>query len=147
MTKQRYLYFWLYYAIGYIFPVVYFFCKLGITKKASSIVMPVILLAFVAIIKLCTVLPSWVSTWRPSFVKGLLYSLPTYLLFITLVTFGLVLKYILETQIAIAFTLYFEVVFVLFGSLCIASIPKALHIKYRELDLMDKGYTLGVLRK
>ena len=147
MAKNRYLYFWLYYAIGFIFPVVYFVCKLGITKKASSIVMPVVLLAFIAVIKICTVIPSWVSTWRPCFAKGIVYSIPVYILFIVLITFGLVFKYMLETQIKLAFTAYFEIVFVLFGSLCIASIPRALHMKYRELDLISKGYTLGVVRK
>lgn len=147
MTKHRYLYFWLYYAVGFIFPVVYFLCKLGITKKASSIVMPVVLLAFIAVIKICTVIPSWVSTWRPCFAKGIVYSIPVYILFIVLITFGLVLKHMLETQIQLAFTAYFEIVFVLFGSLCIASIPRALHMKYRELDLISKGYTLGVVRK
>ena len=34
-------------------------------------------------------------------------------------------------MIQLAFTAYFEIVFVLFGSLCVASVPKALHMKYR----------------
>lgn len=147
MTKKRYIYFWLYYIIGYMFPLIYFICKLGITKKVTSIVMPVLFLAIIAVIRLCIAIPTWVSTWRPSMAKGILHSIPIYLLFILLITLGLTLKYIVEAQIKAAFTLYFEVVLVLFGSLIIASIPHALHMKYRELDLIDKGYVLGTVRK
>lgn len=147
MTKKRYIYFWLYYAIGYIFPIIYFLCKLGITQKVTTIVMPILFLAVIAVFKLCTAIPSWVSTWQPSVLKGILYSIPIYLLFIVLITIGFTLKYVVSAQIEAAFTLYFEVVFVLFGSLCVASIPHALHIKYKELDLIDKGFVLGTVRK
>ena len=146
-STKRYLFFWLYYALGYIFPFAYFLSKWGITKKATSIVLPVIFILFLAIIRLCIAIPGWVATWRPSFTKGIIKSIPVYLLFIVLITLGLTLKYILEQQIKFAFTLYFEVIFVLFGSLCCASIFNALHLKYKEIDLIEKGYVLGVVNK
>lgn len=142
---KRYVYWWLSFLVGYIFPFVYFFIKVGITKTATSIVMPVIILGIFAILKLCTAIPAWIATWRPSVVKGLIKSIPIYLLFICLVTFGLVFKYMLEHQIELAFGAYFEVVFIIFGSLCLSSILGAYHQKYKELDLLSKGYTLGVV--
>ena len=147
MQRKRYLYFWMYYLIGFIFPLVYFLCKLGITKEITSIVLPVLFIAVIAILKLCSAIPAWISTWRPSVTKGILHSIPMYLLFVLLITIGLTLKYIITKQIEVAFALYFEVVLVLFGSLCVASIPHALHIKYKELDLIEKGYILGTVRK
>lgn len=147
MSRKRYLFFWLYYAIGYIFPLVYFICKLGVTKEITSVVLPVLFIAVIAVFKLCTAIPAWVSTWRPGVTKGILYSIPTYLLFILLITIGLTLKYVVEKQVEFAFALYFEVVLVVFGSLCVASIPHALHLKYKELDLIDKGFVLGTVRK
>ena len=146
-TTKRYVYFWLHYTIGYIFPFIYFLSKWGVTKKATSIVMPVVLILFLAIIRLCIAIPSWVATWRPSFTKGIIRSIPVYLLFITLITLGLTFKYLLENQINIAFSLYFEVILILFGSLCVASVFNALHLKYKELDLIEKGYVLGVVNK
>lgn len=125
----------------------YFLCKLGITKEITSIVLPVLFIAVIAILKLCSAIPAWISTWRPSVTKGILHSIPMYLLFVLLITIGLTLKYIITKQIEVAFALYFEVVLVLFGSLCVASIPHALHIKYKELDLIEKGYILGTVRK
>ena len=139
---KRYIYWWLSFITGYVFPFVYFLIKLGITKTATSLVMPVIILGIFMILKLCSAIPEWVSTWRPSISKGLIKSIPIYLLFICLVTFGLVFKYILEHQIALAFNMYFEVVLVLFGGLCISSIFSACHLKYKELDLISKGYKL-----
>jgi hypothetical protein len=146
-TKKRYLFFWVSYTISYLFPLVYFLCKLGITKSSTSIVMPVLLLAFIAIVKLCIAIPSWVSTWKPSFLKGVIKAIPTYLLFIAFITLGLVLKHVIEKQITAAFLLYFEVIIVMFGSSCVGSIFGALHLKYKELDLIDKGYVLGVVNK
>lgn len=146
-ATKRYLFFWLSYTIGYLTPLIYFLVKLGITKKATSIVMPVVLLALLAIIKLSSAIPKWVHTWKPSFVKGLVKAIPVYLLFICLTTIGLTLKVMLEQQIIATFNLYFEVVFVVFGSLCIAGVFDALHLKYKELDMMEKGYVLGVVNK
>lgn len=147
MTRKRYLYFWLYYLIGYMFPLIYFLCKLGVTHEITSIVLPVLFIAVIAVLRLCTAIPSWVSTWRPSVTKGIIQSIPIYILFILLITVGLTLKYAVTKQLEIAFALYFEVVLVLFGSLCVASVPHALHIKYKELDLIEKGYVLGTVRK
>lgn len=146
-ATKRYLFFWLSYSIGYLSPLIYFLVKLGITKKATSIVMPVVLLALLAIIKLSSAIPKWVHTWKPSFVKGLVKAIPVYLLFICLTTIGLTLKVMLEQQIVATFNLYFEVVFVVFGSLCVAGVFDALHLKYKELDMIEKGYVLGVVNK
>lgn len=144
---KRYLYWWLSFIIGYVFPFTYFFVKLGITKTATTIVMPVVILGIFAVIKLCTAIPEWISTWQPSVLKGLIKAIPVLLLFICLVTFGLVFKYMLEHQINVAFTAYFEVVFVIFGSLSVSSILSAYHLKYKELDLIKKGYVLGVVNR
>ena len=146
-TFKRYLFFWLSFIVGYIAPCVYFVVKLGITKKATSIVMPSLLIIVAVIIKLCASIPEWVSTWKPSFAKGLVKSIPIFLLFIMLMTLGFTLKSIAKEQLEIAFTMYFEVVLVLFGSLSASAFIEALHMKYKELDLLDKGYTLGVVNK
>lgn len=142
---KRYVYWWLSFITGYVFPFVYFLIKLGITKTATSIVLPVIILGVFAIIKLCYTIPKWISTWRPSVVKGLIKAIPIFLIFICLITFGLVFKYMLENQINIAFTTYFEVVFIIFGSLSVSSVIGAFHQKYKEEDLIAKGYVLGVV--
>jgi len=146
-TAKRYLFFWLSFLIGYIFPFVYFLCKLGITKQSTSVVVPVLFLGIVGVIKLCLAIPGWVATWKPSVAKGIIKSIPIYLITILLITLGLVLKVILTKQIEIGFQNYFEFVIVFFGALCIASIFSALHEKYRELDLIDKGYVLGTVNK
>ena len=144
---KRYLYWWLSFLVGYVFPFAYFFIKLGITKTATTIVLPVIILGVFAVLKLCTAIPAWISTWRPSIGKGLLKALPIYLLFICLVTFGLVFKYMLEHQVDVAFSSYFEVVFVVFGGLSLGSTIGAVHQKYKEEDLIKKGYVLGVVNR
>ncbi len=146
-ATKRYIYFWLAFALGYVFPFSYFFVKLGITKDGTKVVIPVIFLGIVGILKLCAAIPKWTATWKPSFLKGVLKSIPIYLITLTLITLGLTLKTILDKQINVAFTNYFEFVFVFFGSLCAASIFDALHCKYRELDLLEKGYTLGVVNR
>lgn len=145
--KKRYLYWWLSFTIGYIFPFVYFFVKLGITKTATTVVMPVIIIGIAAILKLCTAIPEWVASWQPSIAKGILKTIPMHLLFICLITFGLVFKYMLERQIELAFGAYFEVVLVLFGSLSVSGVIGAFHLKYKELDLIEKGYVLGVVNR
>lgn len=145
--KKRYLYWWVSFAIGYVFPFTYFAIKLGITKQATSIVMPVVILGIIAVLQLCKSIPEWISTWRPSFIKGFIKSIPLHLLFICMITFGLVLKYLLENSITISLNLYFEVVLVVFGSHCVSSVFSALHQKHKEIDLLNKGYTLGVVNK
>lgn len=145
--NKRYLFYWLSYIISYVFPFLYFFIKLGITKTATTIVMPVVILGIVAVLKLCSAIPEWVSTWQPSIKKGIIKAIPIYLLFICLITFGLVFKHILEKQIEIAFTSYFEVILVLFGGLSIGSIFSAYHLRYKEEDLLKKGYVLGVVNR
>lgn len=146
-TTKRYLFFWLAFAIGYMFPFVYFICKLGVTKSSTSVVIPVLFLGIVGVIRLCLAIPGWVATWKPSVTKGIIKSIPIYLITILLITLGLVLKVVATKQIDIAFSSYFEFVIVFFGALCVASIFSALHEKYRELDLIDKGYVLGTVNK
>lgn len=146
-AKKRYIFFWLSFAVGYIFPFVYFLCKLGITKKSTSLVIPTLFLGIVGILKLCSVVPQWVATWKPSFQKGIIKAIPIYLLTILMITLGLTLKVVLEKQIEVAFSLYFEFIIVFFGSLCVASVFDALHLKYKELDMIEKGYVLGTVNK
>ena len=69
------------------------------------------------------------------------------MLFRSLITLGLALKYIIESQLEVAFHMYFETVLVVFGSIAVASIIEAVHLKYKELDLIEKGYVLGVVNK
>lgn len=145
--NKRYLYWWVSFLIGYIFPFTYFAIKLGVTKQATSIVMPVVILGIVAILELCKTIPEWIATWRPCFLKGFIKVIPTFLLFICMITFGLALKYMFEHYIELSLFLYFEVVLVVFGSQCVSGVLKAIHQKYKELDLLNKGYTLGVVNK
>ena len=42
--------------------------------------------------------------------------------------------------------MYFETVLVLFGGIAVGSVIEAFHLKYKELDLIAKGY-LGVVNK
>lgn len=146
-TFKRYLFFWLSFIVGYIVPCVYFIVKLGITKQAKTVVMPTVLVIIAVVIKLCSSIPDWIATWKPSFTKGLIKGIPVFLLFIMLMTLGFTLKYLAKTQLDIAFTMYFEVILVLFGSLSASAFIEALHLKYKELDLIDKGYVLGVVNK
>jgi hypothetical protein len=143
--NKRYLFYWLSFIASYLFPFLYFFIKLGVTKTATTVVMPVIILGVIAVLKLCAAIPEWVSTWRPTVWKGVLKSIPVYLLFICLITFGLVFKHMIENQVAVAFGSYFEVVLVVFGGHVLGSILGAFHLKYKEEDLLAKGYTLGVV--
>ena len=146
-AKKRYIFFWLSFAVGYIFPFVYFLCKLGITKKSTSIVIPVVFLGIVGVLKLCSAIPQWVATWKPSFAKGIIKGIPIYLITIIMITLGLTLKVLLEKQIKVAFSNYFEFIIVFFGSLCLASIFEAYHLKFKELDMIEKGFVLGVVNK
>lgn len=145
--KQRVLYYWLAFIASYVFPFTYFFIKLGITKQATKLVLPVVLILALGVIKLASDIPKWVSTWKPSFRKGLIKAIPKLLLFIFLITIGLTLKHMLQRQIEIAFTAYFETVLVLFGGMSVGSIFEAYHLKYKELSLLASGYVLGVVNK
>ena len=145
--KLKNYYYWLAFLTGYIFPFMYFFIKLGVTKQTTKIVIPTLIVGVLAILKLASDIPRWVSTWEPSFKKGLVKAIPKILLFIMLITLGLTLKYILKRQIDLAFTAYFETVFVLFGSMSVGSVFEAFHLKYKELYLISKGYVLGVVNK
>lgn len=144
---KRYLYYWLSFIMSYIFPFMYFIIKLGVTKTATTVVMPVVILGIIAVLKLCAAIPEWISTWNPSIMKGIIKSIPIYLLFICLITFGLLFKYMLEKQIQVAFGAYFEVVLVVFGGHTVGSILSAFHLKYKEEDLISKGYVLGVVNR
>jgi hypothetical protein len=143
------MYYWIAFAIGYALPFVYFAVKLGFTTESvsSKIVMPVLIVGTLGALKLSSDLPRWVSTWEPSLLKGLVKASPKILLFIVLITLGLTLKYVIENAIDVAFTAYFETVIVLFGSMAVASVFDAFHLKYKELYLLSKGYVLGVVNK
>lgn len=143
----RLLYYWIAFTLSYIFPFVYFLVKLGITKTSTTVVLPTLFLGIIAIVKLAIDIPKWVETWKPSFKKGLIKALPKLCLFIILITLGLTLRYMINNAIQIAFAVYFETVLVLFGGMAVGSIFEAYHLKYKELDLIDKGYVLGVVRK
>lgn len=147
LNKLKNRYYWLSFLISYVFPFIYFFTKLGITKQSTKLVMPVVIIGIIAILKLASDIPKWVSTWEPSFKKGIVKSIPKFLIFIVLITLGLTLKYIMQRSIDIALTSYFETVLVLFGSMCLGSIFEAYHLKYKELYLISKGYVLGVVNK
>lgn len=146
-VRLRNGYYWLAFLTSYIFPFVYFLIKLGITQQSTKVVMPGVVILILAVTKIGVDIPKWVSTWQPSFLKGLVQALPKILLFIVLITLGLVLKYVLERQIEVAFASYFETVLVLFGGMSIGSIFEAFHLKYKELYLISKGYVLGVVNK
>jgi hypothetical protein len=143
----RLLYYWIAFTLSYIFPFVYFLVKLGITKTSTTVVLPTLFLGIIAIVKLAIDIPKWVETWKPSFKKGLIKALPKLCLFIILITLGLTLRYMINNAIQIAFSVYFETVLVLFGGMAVGSIFEAYHLKYKELDLINKGYVLGVVRK
>jgi hypothetical protein len=142
-------YYWIGFVTGYVVPFVYFAIKLGFTTTSvsSKIVMPLLITGIFGVIKLSADIPKWVSTWEPSFKKGIVKAIPKFLLFIVLITLGLTLKYVIENAIDVGFTAYFETVLVLFGSMCVASVFEAFHLKYKELYLLDKGYVLGVVNR
>lgn len=144
---KRISYYWLSRSATYGFPVAFYAAKLGFTKESTTIVMPLIIMAFLGVIRIAIDVPTWVSTWQPSFAKGMVRALPVLLLFVTLVTLGLTFKYMVDNQVEISFIPYFETIFVLFGSASVGSILFAVHLKNKELDLMSKGYVLGTLNK
>jgi hypothetical protein len=148
-AKLKNTYYWIGFLIGYVLPFAYFAIKLGFTEAAvsSKLVMPTIIVGTIGIIKLASDIPQWVSAWEPSLFKGLVKASPKILLFIVLITLGLTLKYVIENAIDVAFTSYFETVIVLFGSMAVASVFDAFHLKYKELYLLSKGYVLGVVNK
>lgn len=144
---KRVLTYWLAVAVGYIFPFVYFFITAGVTKQASRWVLPTLIAGIFLFTKLTTDVQKWTKTWQPSFWKGLLIASPKILLFMILISMGLVLKWLVERQIETSFYVYFETVIVLFGGQSIGAIIGAFHLKYQQLDLIDKGYVLGVVNK
>lgn len=145
--QKRVLYYWLALVVGYVFPFVYFLIRTGVTQQRTTIVFPIILISILAVFKISTDVSGWTKSWKPSIGKGLVKAIPKLLLFILLITFGLALKYIIERQLEVAFHMYFETVLVVFGSIAVASIIEAVHLKYKELDLIEKGYVLGVVNK
>lgn len=144
---KRVLFYWLSFSVSYVFPFLYFLIKLGITQQKTTIVIPVIIIGFMGIIRLSSDIPRWVGSWKPSFGKGLIKAIPKILLFIILITLGLTLKTIITREIEIKFAMYFETVLVLFGGIAVGSVIEAFHLKYKELDLIAKGYVLGVVNK
>jgi len=148
-NQKKNMYYWIAFIIGYVVPFAYFAFKLGFTEESISnkIIMPVLVVGTLGVIKLASDMPRWVSTWEPSLMKGFAKATPKILLFVVLITMGLTLKYVIENSIDVAFTAYFETVIVLFGSMSVASVFEAYHLKYKELYLISKGYVLGVVNK
>ena len=144
---KRVLFYWLSFSVSYVFPFLYFLIKLGITQQKTTIVIPVVIIGFMGILRLSSDIPRWVGSWKPSFGKGLIKAIPKILLFIILITLGLTLKTIITREIEIKFAMYFETVLVLFGGIAVGSVIEAFHLKYKELDLIAKGYVLGVVNK
>jgi len=144
---RKNLFYWIAFGCGYVFPFVYFLIKLGITQSTTKIVLPVLIVLIFAVLKLSADLPKWVSTWEPSLWKGIIKVTPKLLLFVVLITLGLVLKYVIERQIQLAFVTYFETVLVLFGGMSVGAIFEAYHLMYKELYLISKGYVLGVVNR
>lgn len=146
-ARKRYILFWASYLVGYVFPFVYFFVKMGITKRRVSVVWVVVILLFVAVVKLSSAIPEWTSSWKPSFKKGLLKAIPKFILFIGLITLGLTIMYMIKQQVELAFVAYFETILVVFGGQCVGAVIEAFHLKYKELYLLQEGYVLGVVNK
>ena len=146
-TMKRYIFFWITYAIQYLFPTIFYSIRLGITKQKVALVIPVVILMFLAVLKLALSIPSFVASWKPSIKKGLILAIPKFLLFICLMTLGVSLQYLLKKQIELSMYNYFECIIVVFGAACVASVFGALHLKYKELDLIQHGYVLGVVNK
>ena len=148
--KRRILFYWLSVGTSFGLPITYYAFKLGltqVTEPSTVIVLPIILLAFLGILRIGMDIPAWVANWQPSFAKGLIRAIPTILLFVGLITIGLTLQYVIKNQPELPFAPYYEAVITLFGSRSIGSIFEAFHLKYKELDLVSKGYALGVVRK
>jgi len=133
--------------ISYGIPITYFGVKYGITKEVTQFVMPFVFSILLLAIKVAVDTPAWVGTWEPSVKKGLVKGLPKILLFVFLVTLGLLIRYMLQRQIDVAFVSYFETVFILFGSIAVGTVIEAYHLKYLELYQISKGYVLGVVNK
>ncbi len=144
---RRRTYYWLSLSTSYGFPIAYYGAKLGFTKASTSVALPILLMTLLAIIRISMDIPTWVRTWKPSFLKGMLRAIPVLLVFIILVTLGLTFKYMLDNQVQISFAPYFETVFVLFGGQSVGAVLNAVHLKHKEIDMMSKGYVLGTINK
>lgn len=147
LYAKRIIAYWASFFIGYVFPFVYFFVTAGIKRQSSKWVLPTLIAGIFMVIKLATDIPKWIETWRPSFWKGMLQATPKLLLFIILMTVGILLEQAVTAQIEVAFYMYFETVIVLFGGQALGAIVAAFHLKYRQLDMIEKGYVLGVVNK
>lgn len=147
VTTARYIHYWLARSITWAFPFTFFAVKLGITKQASGVVMPVVVIGFLGVIKLASDIPGWVRTWRPSFTKGIVKAIPKIILFMLLITVGVGLSYVFTQQIDINLNPYYEAVLVIFGGASVGSVFEAFHLKYKELDMMQRGYVLGTINK
>lgn len=147
LHTKRIVTYWLARGVGYGFPLTYFFVVSTVTQSSSRLTLPILVSGIFLVIKLTGDIIKWTKTWQPSFWKGLLVALPKLILFSILISIGLLLQWLVETQIDTSFAGYFETVIVLFGGQAVGSVIEAFHLKYYQLDLMDKGYVLGVVNK
>jgi hypothetical protein len=134
---------------SYVLPITYFMVRYGLTytEEKVKVVFPIIIISVLLILKISADIPKWVSNWEPSFKKGIIKAIPKMFLFIFFMTLGYTLKYLVEQQITIWYFVYFETIIILFGGLFIGSLFEAMHLKYKELYLISKGYVLGVVNK
>lgn len=144
---RRVMYYWISFIVGYVFPFVYFLIRSGVTKQSTKIVMPTLIAGIFLVMRLTRDIPEWTRDWQPSFWKGLLIGLPKIILFLILMAIGGVLSWVLKQQIETAMYTYFEVISVMFGAQSVAAVINAFHLKYKQLDLIEKGYVLGVVNK
>lgn len=147
LYTKRIVSYWLAIVVGYVFPLLYFFITAGVTKQATKFVLPTLIAGIFLFAKLTGDIKEWTKSWQPSFWKGLLIASPKILLFIILISIGLILKWLVEKQIEASFRSYFETVLVLFGGQALGAIINAFHLMYYQLDLISKGYVLGVVNK
>lgn len=147
LYAKRIVTYWLAFIVGYVFPFLYFFISAGITQQATKWVLPTLIAGIFIVAKLTRDIPKWTESWRPSFMKGMVAAIPKLVLFIILISMGLVLQWIIERQLEATFYTYFETVIVLFGGQSLGAIIAAFHLKYYQLDIISKGYVLGVVNK
>jgi hypothetical protein len=147
LHKKRIWTYWLSLVVGYVFPFVYFFITAGVTQQTTKWVLPTLIAGLFLVARLTADIPKWTQTWKPSVWKGLLLATPKLLLFVILISVGIVLKWLIESQLEASFYTYFETVIVLFGGQSVGAIIGAFHLKYYQQDLIANGYVLGVVNR
>lgn len=141
LYTKRVLFYWLSFIVGYLAPLITFIVMFGVGKEKVSfrLTFPVLIAAVFLLIKVMIDLPKWTKTWQPSFAKGLVIGLPKIFIFGLLIMIYIIVR----KEAAAFFTTIDTTVFVLSGCQIAGAILNAFHIKYKQLDLIEKGYVLG----